>query len=552
MWGAILVASLLLNLCGLAAPRITQGVLDSVLPEHNLELLTRLLVLLLLITGLQIGLTLWRRLTLVRLSLEIDRRMLGRMCAHLFSLPLSFFKGRRPGDLLGRFHDHGHVRHLLAGALTRAAIDAVMVLVYVAVMFAYSTHLALLVLGLALGFAGYTLSLSSVLKRQHRVLLEDTAAQENHLVEALVGVDRVKAMALEPLMQERWARAYQATLVSNYRTQKLRQLLESGSTGVQFLCTAGLLGYGAILVVQGELTAGQLVAFSMYATQALTPLLGLITLWDEVQQARAALERLQEILNHDPELAQSSKKGATLEKVIGHVQFEDVSFEYAGSSTPVLRNVNFEIQAGECVALVGRSGSGKSTVGRLLLGLYQPTAGRIMIDGVELAGMELACFRRQVGVVLQENLLLSGTVRDNIILGEKLDSDRLAEVVRLADADEFIHSLPAGFDTVVGEFGLRLSGGQRQRINLARALYRDPSILILDEPTSALDSLSQTKIDQHLDTILAGRTTLLITHHPGLVRRAQRVLTLEEGQVKQVGTLDDLFDRQGPLDALAG
>jgi ABC-type bacteriocin/lantibiotic exporter with double-glycine peptidase domain len=544
-WGGILAASLLLNVCGLAAPRITQGVLDRVLPEQDLSLLVQLLMILLLVSTLQILLALWRRLTLVRLSLQIDRSMLGQMCSHLFSLPLSFFKGQHPGDLLGRFHDHGHFRHLFAGALTRVVIDAVMVVVYVVVMFAYSVHLSLLVLLLALCFAGFTLWLSPLLRRQHKQLMQDTAAQENHLVEALVGVDMVKAMGVEKLMQTRWKQAYQATLASNYRTQKLRQLLEAGGTVIQFLITAVLLGVGATLVIQGELTAGQLVAFSLYATQALTPLLGLITLWEEVQQARAALDRLQEVLNQEPEPQRRTAPRGSSEIVSGHVRFENVCFGYRDTGPAVLRGVSFQIAAGGCVALVGRSGSGKSTLARLLLGLYAPTTGRILVDGEDLAQWDLSAYRRNVGVVLQENLLISGTIRENIAPGDsEPDTTRLAEAACLAGADEFIRALPQGFETVVGELGLTLSGGQRQRLNLARALYRDPRILILDEPTSALDQLSQQRIEERLETMLKGRTTLLISHDPNLVRHAHRVLFLDDGNLVESASVCELLDQQ--------
>jgi ATP-binding cassette subfamily B protein len=547
MWACVLLASLALSLCGLVAPCITQGVLDRVLPTGNLALLGQLLLLLLLVTVVQVGLTVWRRLTLVRLSLQIDRRALGELCAHLLSLPLPFLKGRRAGDLLGRFHDHGHVRHLLAGGIIRVSIDAVMIVLYGAVMIAYSPRLALLVLALAAVFAGYTLWLSPVLKGQHRRLLDDSALQEAQLVEALVGADLVKALAVERAVQRRWEAAYEKTLASNYRTQKLRQILESGGAAIQFLSTAGVLGCGAALVVGGELSAGQLVAFSMYATQALVPLLGLITLWEEVQQARAALERLQEILEQEPEAACLAGYAPQATRIGGYFQVEDVSFTYGGiEAAPVLRGITFEVRPGECVALVGRSGSGKSTVARLLLGLYRPSRGHIRVDGTDLASLEPAVYRRQVGAVLQENLLVTGTIRENITFGDPHpDEGRMTEAARLVGADEFVAALPGGYDTPVGELGLTLSGGQRQRLSLARALYRDPRILILDEPTSALDGASTQTIDRNWGKIAAGRTVVLITHEPTVAWKADRILVFEEGMIVEQGRHQELLPLNG-------
>ena len=428
---------------------------------------------------------------LVRLSLQLDRRLLGGLCAHLLALPLSFFKGRRAGDLLARFQEHIHVRHLFAGALTRVTIDAIMVVLYFAVMFAYSWQLTLAVLGLLLLLVGYTLWISPILKRQHRCLLEDNAAQEARLLEALVGIDLVKALALEGPLQARWEESFQRYLTTNERTQALRQVLESRGAALRFLSTGVLLGYGAVLVLRGELSTGQLVAFSLYAGQALIPLLGFITLWDEVQQARAALERLEEVLAEQPE-TQYSEACPGSAVIRGHLRVEQVSFDYGGQAvSPVLRGVSFEVSPGECIAIVGQSGSGKTTLARLLLGLYRPTRGRVLIDDRDLTNLDLVAYRRQVGMVLQENLLISGTIAENVALGDQdPDPTKVMEALRLVGAEEFIRVLPQSCETPVGELGLTLSGGQRQRIALARALYRNPRILIFDEATSALDSIS--------------------------------------------------------------
>jgi ATP-binding cassette subfamily B protein len=307
-----------------------------------------------------------------------------------------------------------------------------------------------------------------------------------------------------------------------------------------------------VLVLDGELSAGALVAFGMYAGLAMAPLVSLITLWDEVQLARAALGRIEEVRRQPPERQPGDTRGCPV-PLRGRVRFEQVRFCYDGPDAPeVLRGVTFELGPSERVALVGRSGSGKTTVARLLLGLYRPTGGRVLVDGLDLAELDPAAYRRQVGVVLQENLLFSGTVRDNIALGEdRPEQDRVESAARLACAHDFIAGLPQAYDTVVGEQGLTLSGGQRQRVSLARALYRDPRLLIFDEALGSLDGDTLRAVHRNLPAMLAGRTALIIAHHGPTIRLADRILVLEDGVIVEQGTHAELTDRRGLYCSLA-
>jgi ATP-binding cassette subfamily B protein len=539
----ILAASLALNLLGLAAPRCTQVILDRLVPAGDLERLGRLVVALTLITALQVFLTVWRRLTLVRLSLKLDRILLGDFCRHLLALPAAFFRSSRAGDLVARFTDHGHVRHLVTGSLTRAAIDSAMVLVYFGVLFHYSTPLAGLVTGLLLVFAGFTLLTGPVLKRRHRRLTEDRAAGDSQLIEALAHVEVIKAMGLEGAVHRRWVEALRRASESNEDTQRLRQLLESGGSAIQFLSTAAVVWYGAVLVVRRDLSVGELVAFSMYAAQALPPLLSLVTLWDEWQQARVALERIQEVLEQPPEDPGAHGRPLAGTAVRGQVAFDRVVFRYDDApGPPVLRGLSFEIRPGEHVALVGASGSGKTTVARLLLGLYRPTAGRVLIDGQDLRTLNLAAYRRHTAVVPQENLLLSGTVAENIALGDpRPDEGRVVEAAKQAGAHDFITAMPRGYATRVGEMGLTLSGGQRQRVGLARALYRRPAILVLDEATSNLDPQSGRQVRERLRAVLRATTVLVIAHDLEAVRHVDRILVLRDGVVGEVEGYEALW-----------
>jgi ATP-binding cassette subfamily B protein len=331
--------------------------------------------------------------------------------------------------------------------------------------------------------------------------------------------------------------------------QKIRQIFESVSSGVKCLILLSLIWFGSLLVLQGRLTTGEFVAFSMYSSQAVIPLLGLITLWDEVQCARASLARMQEILDEEPEgnPATQRERDATIyassvghchshpithnspRTVHGHIRFENVSFYYPGQEpVPVLEDLSFEIHPGEHVRIMGCSGSGKTTITRLLLGLYCPCSGRILIDGQDLAGIDLHWLRGQVGVVSQENVLFSGTIYDNISLGDpEPDMERVIEAARLAGGHEFITGLRLGYDTVVGELGLMLSGGQRQRIAIARALYHDHRIVILDEPTNALDEKCAEEVQVNLRRVLRGATTLIIGHDVPLAGQVDRLLVLQ-------------------------
>jgi ATP-binding cassette subfamily B protein len=538
-----LAFSLLLNLCGLVVPWVTQTVLDRIVQGGQLTFLAQFILVLALVMSFEVLLTISRRLTLVRLSVALDRVLLSEFCNHVLRLPSRFFRNHHAGDVVARFNDGGQVRGLAAGSLTRSAIDAVMVAIYIGVMACVSIRLAVVVAALLALFAAYTFCASPLVKRLHRRLLEDRARHEAHLVETITSIDLVKALAVEQTMFQRWESAFGRYLASSYQSQKMRQILESAGAAIKFFLTAAILCYGAVLVTSGDLTTGQLVAFGMYASEALLPLVRLNAVWDELQEARAAVERMKEVLEQEPECASINEPQGAVRPLRGQVRFEKVHFTYGSAGAQeVLSGVNFEIRQEEHVALMGRSGAGKTTLARLLLGLYQPTSGRILIDGRDLREFDLRTYRRQVGVVPQENLLLSGTVRENISLGDPFPDDgRIVKAAMLAGAHEFIETMPRAYNTAVGEMGFTLSGGQRQRLSLARVLYRDPRLLILDEATNALDSDSSERVIQNLSKVLEGRTVLVIAHSTATVRWLDRVLVLEDGGITEDGRYQKIF-----------
>jgi ATP-binding cassette subfamily B protein len=543
----LLATSLLLNLLGLAVPAITQLILDRVVPAGDLTLLSQLVLVMALATALQIGLIVWRRLILVQLSTDLDRMLLGAFCAHVLTLPIQFFKVRRAGELVARFTEGEQVRSLVAGSLTRAVIDSALVLLYFSVLCWYSAQLGLFVMAVLLAFTFYITVLGPWVQRLHHQLLEAKAVHEARLVELITSIDLVKALAIEPLMQDRWDQAYSRYLATSQRTQTQRQLTDCGGMTIKFVCTAGVLWWGAALVIGAHLSIGQLVAITMYANEALAPLVRLAAVWDEFQEIRVVLKRVQEVLDQRPESQLPAEARHYPTAISGHVRCEHVFFNYNQSDQPpLLRGVSFELVPGEHVALVGRSGSGKTTLARLLLGLYRPSQGQVCIDGWDLCDLDLATYRRQVGVIVQENLLLSGTIYENIALGDRQpDRQRVIEAALCVGADEFIAALPQGYDTMVGEMGLTLSGGQRQRLSLARLAYRDPRLVILDEATNALDGPSARAVHRALATLLAGRTALIIAHQPTTIRYADRILVLHDGIIAEQGTHDQLLAHRG-------
>jgi subfamily B ATP-binding cassette protein HlyB/CyaB len=293
------------------------------------------------------------------------------------------------------------------------------------------------------------------------------------------------------------------------------------------------------------LTVGELIAFNMLAGRVTAPVLRIVQLWQDFQQAGVSVERLSDVLNAPVE--RSHRPGQTsLPRLAGHVVFDTVTFRYRPERPEVLRRISFSVPAGAIIGIVGRSGSGKSTITKLIERLYIPESGRILVDGVDLAQTDPVGLRRQIGVVLQENFLFNRSVRENVGLADPaLPLDAIERAARLAGAHDFILALPEGYDTVVGEHGCSLSGGQRQRIAIARALVTDPRILIFDEATSALDYESERVVQENLTQMCAGRTVFIIAHRLSTVRAADRILVIEEGAVVEQGTHDDLLGQGG-------
>lgn len=412
-------------------------------------------------------------------------------------------------------------------------------------MYCYSPLLTHVVLGAIPFYVLLSVLVTPVLRARVHDKFNRGAENQAFLVEAVTGVETIKAMAMEPQMQHRWEEQLAAYVHASFRAASLNNIAGQTAGFINKVVTVLILWIGAHAVIGGELSLGQLIAFNMLAGHASGPVLRLVQLWQDFQQAGVSLQRLGDILNTAMEPGYRCNR-TSLPRLAGRITFDHVTFRYRPDSPEVLRDFTLDVPLGQVVGIVGRSGSGKSTLAKLVQRMYVPERGRVLVDGVDLAMVDTTWLRRQIGVVLQENLLFNRSVRDNIALSNPgMPMEVVIRAARLAGAHEFILEMPEGYDTVVGEHGATLSGGQRQRIAIARALITNPRILILDEATSALDYESERIIQTNMQAICKGRTVILIAHRLSTVRQANRIVVLEKGMLVEQGNHDELLTRGG-------
>jgi subfamily B ATP-binding cassette protein HlyB/CyaB len=545
----ILVCSLLLNLFGLVSPLFSQVIIDQVLVYRSASLLNVMLVGVLIVSVFQTLTGLLRQYLSLHVATKIDSQLIAEFYRHLLSLPMKFFGARKVGDSISRFEENTRIRAFLTEKLTGVVLDTIMATVYVCTMFYYNVYLALLALLPIPALFSLTWVFTPRIKQLNREGVIQNAEAQSLLTESVMGIGTIKSLAVELPVRWRWEAAYVKSVKTGLTARHLAMSLGAVTNFVSAGSSAALLWYGAHLVMGGQLTVGQLMAFSALVGNVLGPVGRLLGTWDDLQQASISVERLTDVLECKPE--QEGSPGELLQtasrRIAGTIEFQNVSFWYGTrDQRAAVSNVKFTAVAGQLVAIVGRSGAGKSTLGSLLQGLYRPSEGRILVDGADLAGVPLQRYRRQVGAVLQDNFLFSGTIRDNIALGELEPSmERVLQAAHMAGVDEFVSQMPLGYSTIIGERGISLSGGQRQRVAIARALFRDPRILIFDEATSALDSESEANIQANLGKVLQGRTAFVIAHRLSTVRDASLILVMDGGTIVERGTHAELLERRG-------
>jgi subfamily B ATP-binding cassette protein HlyB/CyaB len=540
----VLIGSFFIQLFALLTPLFFQVVIDKVFVNRGLSTLQVLAVGLAGLSVFEVILSTLRTYLLAHTSNRIDVELGARLFRHLVSLPFAYFQSRRVGDTIARVRELDSIRQFLTSAALTLAVDLFFALVFLVVLLFYSVKLTLIVAVTLPLYAGLSLVLTPTFKARLQERFQRGSDNQSFLVETVGGVETIKSMALEPVVQRRWEDQLAAYVAASFRVVMINNVGSQAASFINKIMVVAILYFGAQLVIKNTMTVGELVAFNMLSSQLAAPVLRIAQIWQDFQQTRISIDRVGDILNTTPEPGSSGQ--SSLAPLRGDIALETVSFRYRIDAHPAIQDLSVAIPAGQVIGVVGSSGSGKSTLAKLIQRLYVPERGRITVDGNDLSVIHPSWLRRQIGVVLQENVLFNISVRQNIALAQPgLGLERIIEAAELAGAHEFITALPEGYDTIIGERGSSLSGGQRQRIAIARALIGDPRILIFDEATSALDYESEAAIQANMFRICKGRTVILIAHRLSTLRNADRILTLDKGRLIEDGSHEQLLAANG-------
>lgn len=545
----VMGASFVIQLFGLVTPLFTQVILDKVIVHRTMTTLDVLAVAFLFTASMEFFLNLARNQVFTQAANKIDSILGAKLFRHLFHLPFVYFEARKVGIIAARVRELDNIREFITSKSVSVIVDLIFSLVFVVMMALYSIQLTAVVVGCVAAIAVLYLVLTPELRNRLQTKFLMASDSQSYLVESVTGIQTVKSLSIEGSMQRKWEDALARYLHSSFNLTTMANVGNAISNLCQKLMTIAILYLGVRLVIENKLTIGQLIAFQMFANQFTNPVIRLVNLWNEFQQALLGVDRLGDILNHPVEI--QSTKAITLPQINGSIVFDKISFRYSPDGPNVLEDLSLQVKPGTSIGLVGKSGSGKSTIAKLMQRLYLPNEGAVLIDGVDVRHMNPNWLRANIGVVLQENYLFSGSIRENIAL-PKPDApvELIIKAATIAGAHEFISKMPAGYDTVVGERGSTLSGGQRQRIAIARALITDPRILIFDEATSALDYESERIIQQNLRQIKSGRTFVIIAHRLSTVQDCDLIVVMDEGKIVEMGSHRELLSRSGPYSRL--
>jgi ATP-binding cassette subfamily B protein len=501
--------------------------------------------------GFDAVLTFLRRYLLLHATNRIDIRVATASFGHLMRLPITFFERMPAGVIVRHLQQAARVREFLTGRLFLTLLDAVSLLVFIPVLWLYSPRLTLVVLGASVLIAIVVALLVGPFRRRLDALYQAEGERQALLVESVHGMRTVKSLSLEPRQRRAWDERSAQAVTTRAQVEKVSALAQAATGLLEKLMTVAIIGLGAYAVFEGSLSVGALVAFNMLAGRVSGPLTQIVTMAHEYQDVAVSVRMLGEVMNHAPE---RDDRGRGLRPAVqGALEFAEVTFRYAPDAAPALDDVSFQVPSGSVFGIVGRSGSGKTTITRLIQGLHTPQSGQVRLDGVDTREFDLVHLRGAIGVVLQESFLFRGTVRENIAAPRPAATfEEVVAAARLAGADEFVERLPRGYDTRLEENAENLSGGQKQRLAIARALITQPRLLILDEATSALDPESEAIIRRNLSRIARGRTVIIVSHRLATLVDADRILVLERGRVADLGTHRDLLARCMPYRQLWG
>lgn len=545
MFSEVLIATFTLQLFGLVTPIITQVIIDKVLVHNGISTLNVLIIGLIAIALFEVTLSIAKNYVFVHTTSRIDVTLGAKLFKHMCYLPLRYFEVRRIGETIARVRELENVRRFITGPPLTSGLDAMFIVVYIAVMFFYSTTLTFVVLGVLPIYVLLSAIITPLLRRRLEESFQRGAQSQSFLVEAVSGIQTIKSFALEPEMNKKWENLLSDYTKANFKTANLSGIAGALGQFIQRVSYLVILWLGAHLVIKGTISLGQLIAFQMLSGRVSEPVLRLVQMWQDYQQAGISIKKLSDVLNTRTEISVDTVK-TRLPMIKGHIRFENVRFRYDVDGPEIIRNLSIDIRPGTTVGVVGRSGSGKSTLSKLIQRLYIPESGKILIDGIDLSLADTAWLRRQIGVVLQENFLFNGTIRENIAIHYPSASmEQIIHAAQLAGAHQFILELREGYDTMVGEKGSSLSGGQRQRVAIARALLTNPRILIFDEATSALDYESEKIIQANINKICEGRTVIIIAHRLSTLQDADKIIVIDRGELKEFGSHEELMKREG-------
>lgn len=543
----VLLASFFVQLFGLVNPLLIQQVIDKVIINNSpsaLGVLGLLLVVFAVFEGLLLCL---RTFLFIDTTNRIDLALGTKIIDHLLRLPLSYFDRRPVGEVSNRINELEKVRGFLTGTALTTILDAVFAFLYVAVMLIYSWQLTLLTLSVIPILVVLTLTVSPIVRNQLQSRAVANARTQSHLVEVLSSMMTVKAQNIELRSRWKWQDLYTDYVAEGFDNTLLSTTANTFSAFLNKLSGLVVIWAGAALVLQGSLSLGELIAFRIIAGYVTGPLLRMTSIWQSVQETALSLERLSDVIDHPQEAPDDNANRLIMPAIKGDISFQNLSFRYKPSSPLLLTGINLEIPRGTFVAIVGTSGSGKSTITKLLARLYTAEQGLVLIDGIDINKVELYSLRRQIGIVPQDTVLFDGSVEDNITLtNPEASSEEIIQAATVAAAHDFIMALPAGYSTQVGERGSNLSGGQRQRIAIARTILQKPRLLIMDEATSALDYQTERVVSENLMQSLRGSTVLFITHRLSSIVNADMIVCMGNGSILEVGSHAELMQARGP------